>query len=90
MPLCDMNTAGLSVLLYSHGMHVCKCLAQGNHNSIKQKHGTNHEHTITKPTLMLQLQGRREGGFRKPLVKFGLLSLQQEPNILFSLATVSS
>ena len=29
-------------------------------------------------------------GFRKPPVKFGLFSLQQEPNTLLSLATVSS
>jgi len=39
--------------------------------------------------ILSLLQGHREGGFRKPPVKFGLLSLQQEPNALFSLATVN-
>ena len=38
--------------------------------------------------------GQREGVFQRfqetPCIKFGLLSLQQEPNTLFSLAAMSS
>jgi len=41
---------------------------------------------------IVPIQGCKEGGFQRfqePPVKFGLLSLQQEPNTLLSLATVS-